>query len=76
MDIFVAVVDGSIDAQLTGQPVALLLASRDADNSTAFDFTHLANDGSNSTGCRRHNECVTGFWLAVIVDAEIGGHAG
>ena len=67
------VVDGGVEAELVGEPGALLVAAGDADGAAALDLGDLADHGADRAGRRRDDHRLAGLRLADVEQAEVGG---
>src|SRR3954468_19146412 len=72
----VLVVDGRIEAELGGQPVALVRAAGNADHATPPDLGDLSHDRTDRARGRRDHDGFALLGLADLKQAEIGGQAG
>jgi len=69
------VVDCRIEAELAGQPFALVGTAGDADRAAAFDPRDLADDAPYRPSRARHDDGLARLGAADVEQAEVRGHA-
>ena len=74
-DVLALVVDGPVEPEFAGQPVALGLAAGDADHAGALQLGDLADDRADRTGGGGDDDGLARLRLADLAEAEPGRKA-
>lgn len=69
------VVDKAVEAELAGEPVALLVGAHDADHARAAQLCELPGQRADSTGSCRHDKRLARLHVQDVVRADPGGQA-